>query len=131
MASISINILSVTPHPTGVAVTNLPAETKFDPVIRDISAIGAGRNQAYTMNKKRVGQETDISLEYTNLSNADAARILNAFNPEYVSALINHPRDGYVTKVFYVSDRETEASTVSNVWKSIKLSLIQKTIDRL
>ena len=126
----SVNIISVTPYPSGTAVTNLPAETAFKLHLRDISAVGAGRNQAYKMNKKRVGQEIDAELEYTNLTNAETSTLLSAFNPEYVTIVYRDPKAGSnQTKVFYISDRDIDAGQLATHWKTITFGFIQQSID--
>lgn len=126
----SVNIISVTPYPSGTTVSNLPAETAFKLHLRDISAVGAGRNQAYKMNKKRVGRETDAELEYTNLTNAQAAIILNAFDPEYVTIVYRDPKaNANISKVFYITDRDIDAGQLATHWKTVTFGFIQQSID--
>lgn len=128
----SVNIISVTPYPSGATVNNLPAETAFKLHLRDISAVGAGRNQAYKMNKKRVGRETDAELEYTNLTNEEASTLLNAFDPEYVTIVYRDPKAGAnQSKVFYITDRDIDAGQLATHWKTIVFGFIQQTIDAI
>lgn len=127
----SLNIISITPYPSGTTVTNLPAETEFDPAIRDVSAAGAGRNQAYGMRKKRVGDVVDINLKYVNLSAADAKKVIDAVSPEYVTVVyMDEARStSNITKVFYVSDREYSKHHLPGFYKSLSFQLIQQDIN--
>ena len=128
----SVNIISVTPYPSGATVSDLPAETSFKLHIRDISSPGAGRNQAYKMNKKRVGQELDAELEYTNLTNEEASTVLNAFDPEYVTIVYRDAKaGGNQSKVFYITDRDIDAGQLATHWKTVSFGFIQQNIDIL
>lgn len=127
----SPNIISITPYPTGTTVTDLPAETEFDPAIRDISAAGAGRNQAYGMRKKMVGNVVDISLKYVNLSAANAKKIIDAVANEYVTVVYKDEARSAsnISKVFYVSDREYSKHHLPGYYKSLSFQLIQQDIN--
>lgn len=133
----TVKILSVTPvndagAATGAAVTNLLAPDVFDWGLRDVSKAGAGRNQNYKMNKKRVGQSRDIDVEWSYVSLSDGAAILSAFNSEYVSVQYQDAlAGGNRTAIFYVSDRLAKGSTLDGTWASISLSLVERDITRV
>jgi len=125
-------IKTVTQYPSGSPITSLPAPTVFEYNLRDISAPGAGRNQAYTMTKKRVGQEVDINLKWNNIGTIDGAAVLNAFNSEYVTVEYMDAKEGdFVSKLFYVGDRQALCSQLEGFWSEISFSLIQRNIDRV
>lgn len=122
-------IQSVTPYPSGVAVTNLVAPSVFDYELYDVSAAGATRTEDYVMQKKRAGQSRGLPVEWENISYAQAAAVLQAFNSEYVT--VNH-LDGLLgawkNTVFYVTDRKCSKAKIPGIWKSVTFSLIERAI---
>ena len=74
--------------------------------IQDISAADAGRGADLTMYKGRLGQKQTIQLVWNNISPADTAAILTAFDPEYFNVTYTDPKlNATVTKSFYAGDR--------------------------
>ena len=49
--------------------------------LQDISNSDAGRTEDTVMDKKRIGQCVKLELEWQNVTIADAAKILQKFNP--------------------------------------------------
>ena len=110
MAIISIN---------GVA---LPDPSEFTWGLQDISDSDSGRTEDTIMHKNRIGQKVTISLGWNNISTDKAATILNAVQPEYLSATYFDPLDGAtVTKTFYVGDR-----TAPIKWWNVKGKIYSK-----
>ena len=74
--------------------------------LQDVSSPDAGRDLAGTMYKGRVGYARTLALEWWMPTPAEAAAILQAFLPEYVTityhdALLNAER----AAVFYTGDK--------------------------
>ena len=63
------------------------------------------------MYKNRVAQKVKISLEWLGVSDANAATILTAFDPEYVDVTFHDAKTNSVTtKNFYTGDRKGATS---------------------
>jgi len=125
-------ILSVTPSTGGSAVTDLPAPSKYKYGLFDLSGSSAGRTEDGAMQKKRKGQSITIELEWRAVSLADGAAILQAYNPEYVVVeYLDAKAGGYLTKTFYVGDRNAPLfDGLSDVWDSISFTIIQQDTDQ-
>ena len=84
----------------------MPCPSKFDWGLQDVSAADSGRTEDALMWKNRVAQKVKINLEWLAVSDADAATILTAFNPEYFDVTYHDPMaNATVTKTFYCGDR--------------------------
>lgn len=84
----------------------MPCPSSFDWNLQDISAAGSGRTDDVRMHKNRAGQKRKISLAWVAKDWKTTARILQAFNPEYV--MVRYPdmmSYKYETREFYVGDR--------------------------
>lgn len=94
--------------------------------LTDISAKDAGRTEDMVTHKMRKGQALRLELEWRHVSHADAATILQAFNPEYVDVEFLDAKSGtWVTKEFYVGDRNAPSYNVKlGYWESISFALI-------
>ena len=76
--------------------------------LQDISASDSGRTQDAMMHKNRIAQKRTLKLAWNAPIPADAAAILQAFNPEYVSVTYHDPMDNAMeTRTFYVGDRSS------------------------
>lgn len=76
--------------------------------LQDISASDAGRVQdsGNTMYKMRLSQKRKLNITWTMPTRAQAAEILNAFNPEYIYVRYFDPMENsYNIRQFYVGDR--------------------------
>lgn len=90
----------------GKAISPDPSSMSWG--LQDISASDAGRVQdaGNTMYKMRTSQKVKIDLEWTMPTSAQAAAILQAFNPEYISVTyFDAMANAFQTKEFYVGDR--------------------------
>ena len=86
----------------------MPCPSKCDWGLQDISASDSGRveDPNATMYKNRIAQKVKLSLEWVAVSDADAATILTAFNPEYINVTYHDPMaNATQTKEFYTGDR--------------------------
>lgn len=85
----------------------MPCPSKFEWNLQDISAADSGRVESGLMYKNRVAQKVKINLEWVAVSDADAATILSAFNPEYFNVTYHDPMaNATVTKEFYRGDAQ-------------------------
>jgi hypothetical protein len=92
----------------GVTVSGIPQPTEYPWKLSDLSGPNAGRTMAYVMNKQRKGQAVTVTLKWEMLTFAEAAIVLQAFNPEYVRLELLDAKSGtWVTRDFYVGDRES------------------------
>lgn len=85
----------------------MPCPSKFDYGLQDISASDSGRveDEHALMYKNRIAQKVKINLEWVAVSDADAATIINAFDPEYFDVTYHDPKaNAMVTKTFYRGD---------------------------
>ena len=130
-------IKSVTPidfdgNVTGTAVTGLPQPTEYPWKQSDISGPNAGRTLAYVMNKQRKGIARSLTLKWEKLTFSEAATVLSAFKPEYVRIeFLDAEAGGWVTKDFYVGDRETvlKSPQPPGCWDSVTIPIIQRNAD--
>lgn len=84
----------------------LPQPYLYSWSLQDVSAPNAGRTEDALMWKDRVAQKRKIQLAWRMKSTEDTAKILRAFNPEYVSVRYFDMLDNqYESRTFYVSDR--------------------------
>ena len=109
---------------------SIKAPSKFVPTLSDISASDAGNAEDGTMWKCRIGQKLQFSITYENVSREDAATILTAFNPEYVTCSIINPLTGTLKEIeFYVGDRSIGTfNGVTERWESISFNIIQRSL---
>ena len=84
----------------------MPCPSTFSWGLQDISAAESGRTDDTIMHKNRVGQKRKISLAWVAKDWQTTARILQAFNQEYI--MVRYPdmmSGNYETREFYVGDR--------------------------
>ena len=76
--------MAVGTSPQGMS--EIPAPDDWGWALNDISASDAGRvqDEGNTMHKNRTSQKRKLSPTWKNRDGATVARILQAFNPEYV-----------------------------------------------
>ena len=85
----------------------LPAVSKFNYILHDISREDAGRTEDMTMHKNRIGQSVELELGWSYLTLEMAHRILTVFNEEYIQITYHDTmHNEYQTRWFYVADRE-------------------------
>lgn len=84
----------------------MPCPSKCEVGYQDISAADSGRVESGLMYKNKVAQKVKLNLEWVAVSDADAATILTAFDPEYFSVTYHDPKaNANTTKTFYCGDR--------------------------
>lgn len=96
--------------------------------LEDLSNSASGRTEDCQMNKNRIGQIVGIELSWNNVSIAEAAVILQQFDPEYVEVEYLDAKIGdYVTTVFYVGDRSAPLYNAEvGLWSNIAFNLIER-----
>lgn len=135
--SVSVPIRKVTPAnaqgtATGTAVTTLPPLAKADWSKQDLSAAGAGRLESGRMVKKRVAKSDRIDLEWSYITRAEAAAVLQAFDSEYVLVEYLDAKSGtWVEKHFYTGDMSCTGWTPHlDRWAKVSLAIIRATPDK-
>lgn len=110
----------------GVAV-RCPSKYQYD--LQDVSASDAGRTEAVTMDKKRIGQCVKLELAWNNISTDVASQILRAFNPEYIQVrYLDLMTGGYRTSEFYVGDRTSPMYNATlDIWENLSFNIIERT----
>lgn len=120
--------------------TNIPAPMEYEWVEQDISGKStgnekAGRNEAYTMKKKRKGQLRALNLIWGPLSIAECAALLQAFDPEYFDVEhLDAKAGGWITRKFYVGDKSVPAYNIAlGLWRNVsfKIVRVEARMDRL
>lgn len=108
--------------------TNIPCPSAYRWKLQDISESDAGRTQDTVMSKQRIGQVVALELKWQNVSIANAATILQAFNPEYITVrYLDAKSGGFKTAEFYVGDRNVPLyNTVKGLWSEISFNIIQR-----
>ena len=96
--------------------------------LQDISDSDAGRTEDTVMDKKRIGQCVKLELEWQNITTAEASKILQQFNPEYITVCYLDAMQGkYVTSEFYVGDRSAPMYNCrKGLWSNISFNIIER-----
>ena len=100
--------MSRTNYPFKVNNADIPCPSKCIYGLQDVSKSDSGRveDPNATMYKNRIAQKVKLELEWVAVSDADAATILTAFDPEYFSVTYHDPKaNATTTKTFYCGDR--------------------------
>ena len=102
-----------TKYPFKVNNVDMPCPSKFEISYQDVSAADSGRVESALMYKNRVAQKVKISLEWLGVSDANAATILTAFDPEYVDVTFHEQMQdsGFFRSIS--KDKEEDASATS------------------
>ena len=84
----------------------VPCPSTFSWGLQDVSASESGRTDDSIMHKNRVAQKRKISLGWNGKDWQETAKIMKAFNPEYIKVRYPDMLSGkYETRTFYVGDR--------------------------
>lgn len=84
----------------------MPCPSAYTFGLQDVSAADSGRTDDTVMHKNRVGQKRTIALQWNGKTWSETSRIMQAFNPEYISVRYPDMLSGqYETRTFYVGDR--------------------------
>lgn len=105
----------------------VPSPSKYDIGYQDVSAADSGRTEDGLMHKKMIGTKVKIELAWNNVTDADIAMVLTAFNHEYVTVKYKDPLAcGYETKTFYSGDRHAASyNSKLGVW-STNFNIIER-----
>ena len=105
----------------------VPAPSKYDWKLSDVSAADAGRTEDALMHKMRIAQKVHIELEWQNVSDADASTILTAFQPEYINIqYYDYKALTYLTKRFFVGDRTVSSYNSAKGIGTISFNIIEQ-----
>jgi len=109
------------------ATVRCPSKYQYD--LQDVSASDAGRTEAVTMDKKRIGQCVKIELAWNYITTAEVSKILKAFNPEYIQVrFLDALEGGYRTSEFYVGDRTAPMYNAEmELWENVSFNIIERT----
>lgn len=98
--------------------------------LQDVSAGDAGRTQSGIMYKQRITQKRKLSLAWNGITAAKAAKILAAFNNEYIKVKYPDAMTGTtVTKTFYVGDRSAPVymyTSGKKIYENIAFDIIER-----
>ena len=135
--TVSVPIKKVTPadargNAIGTAITNLPSLAKADWSKQDLSAEGAGRVESGRMIKKRVAKADRLELEWSYITRAETAMVLQAFDSEYVLVKYLNAKSGtWVEKHFYTGDMSCTGWTPHlDRWERVSFAIIRATPDK-
>ena len=105
----------------------VPSPSKYDVGIQDVSDPDAGRTEDGLMHKNRVAQKVKINLAWNNVSDADMARVLTAFDPEYITVKYKDPKAAaFLTKTFYVGDRSVSSYNTRIGFWTVSFNIIEQ-----
>ena len=107
----------------------LPVPSGMSYGLQDISAANAGRTEATTMMKDRIGKAPKITLSYANRDTATVTSALALVAAEYFNILYMDLENGgvYTYGQFYRGDVTAEVyNGALNVWSTCKFSLIKR-----
>lgn len=98
--------------------------------LADISAKDAGRTEDYVMQKKKVGQQIALDLEWSYLTDEEIAAVLTAFDPEYINITYKDAKaNAYLTKEFYVTDRTSPMyNSYLGLWTNLAFSVVSRKV---
>ena len=105
----------------------IPAPSKYDWKLSDVSAADAGRTEDALMHKMRIAQKVHIELEWQNVGDAVARTVLTAFQPEYISVnYYDYKAMAFQTKTFYVGDRSVTSYNRTKGIGTIAFNIIEQ-----
>lgn len=96
----------------------------------DLDGQNAGRTMDGTMYRSRVTSKVRLDITCVPLRSEDAAKVLNAIYPEYVSVEYTDPMYGLVTKTMYSNNTPATHMFVQSggteYWSGITFPLIER-----
>lgn len=93
---------------------------KFNVGIQTIDADSSGRNASGKMVRNTIADKIKLDCEWGPLSDSEASLLLNAVNKTFFTVTYPDPKDGIVTKTFYVGDRSTPSYSWNSLFSQIK-----------
>lgn len=96
--------------------------------LSDVSASDAGRTEDTVMDKMRIGQCVHLELSWAYLTIAEAAAVLTAFNPEYITVCYLDAMAGtWLTSEFYVGDRSAPLYNAElGLWTNVSFNIVER-----
>lgn len=105
----------------------IPAPSKYDWKLSDVSAADAGRTEDALMHKMRIAQKVHIELEWQNVPDSTAHAVLTAFQPEYINVnYYDYKAMAFLTKRFYVGDRSVTSYNRTKGIGTIAFNIIEQ-----
>lgn len=105
----------------------IPAPSKYDWKLSDVSAADAGRTEDALMHKMRIAQKVHIELEWQNVPDSTAHAVLTAFQPEYINVnYYDYKAMAFLTKRFYVGDRSVTSYNRAKGIGTIAFNIIEQ-----
>ncbi len=103
-----------------------PSDYKWE--LEDLSDADSGRTEDNVMHKNRKGQLVKLTVEWRRVSLTDAAEILKAFQPEYITVkYLDALRGRYMESVFYRGNLAAPMfSAKHGCWEKISFNLIER-----
>ncbi len=96
----------------------------------DVEAADSGRTLDGTMHRARVATKIRLDVTCRSLTQAEAAIVLNAIRPMYVSVTYQDPQDGTVTKTMYANNNPATIAAVYDngtvLWSGITFPLVER-----
>lgn len=113
-----------------VGGVSMPSPSMLTWHLQDISDSAAGRTEDAIMHKNRIAQKWTADIEWLNLSAADVATVMQAFNAEYFNVEFENPMTmSREIRTFYRGDPEIPLQTwsVSNkTYSRLAFSIIER-----
>lgn len=96
--------------------------------LEDISASDAGRTEDTMMHKMRIGQVVGIELSWQGLTTKEISKILQAFNPEYITVRYLDPLKGKeAISEFYVGNRSAPMYNAKmGLWQNVSFNIVER-----
>ena len=114
----------------GVSLLNYLAEDGIKWTRFDVEAPDTGRTLDGVMHRGRVATKVRLDVTCRPLTSAEAAVVLRAILPEYVTVRYIDPQDGSVTRTMYSNNIPTICATVNPdgtaLWKDLAFPLIER-----
>jgi hypothetical protein len=117
---------------TGAAVTDLPIPTSISVGVRDVGGSSDRRAASYKARNKRKGMIDVINVDWTPITFANAAKVLQAFASKYLEIEYINPKTGtWEIKQFILdSQRELQLKDMDlELWESAGFVLEQRIPD--
>jgi len=108
----------------------MPAPSKLDWSIQDVSIGESGRDDTGYMFKGRVTSKRKLVLEWAGKDPVTCKAVLEAVQPEYIEVTYFDPLMGETTtKTFYTGDRSTKVkiwSENNKIFETISFDIIER-----
>lgn len=111
-----------------VGGVTVPAPSKYEWKLSDVSSSDAGRTEDGLMHKEMITRKVHIELEWQNVDDASAQLVLEAFSAnEYFSVTYYDYRAmDFLTKTFYVGDRTVSSYNRVRQISTITFNIIER-----